>query len=73
MNKKNKILRGEIPIGAAHTLSDLAIWVEEVNPEIIVIPMGHPLRSIKEFNPNHKYTWKYFRGIKIKYLNQTTK
>lgn len=60
MNKK-------IPIGAAHTLSDLAIWVEEIKPEVIFIPKNHPLRAIKEFNPGQKYTWTHFRGINIEY------
>lgn len=57
----------ETPIGAACTLSDLAIWVEEVKPEVIFITKEHPLRAIREFNPNKPYTWDSFRSIPITY------
>lgn len=56
-----------IPIGAAYTLSDLKVWVEEKHPTIILIPEGHPLRSIREFNPGKEYSWKICMGIPIEY------
>ncbi len=57
------------PIGAACTLSDLKVWVEEVNPDIIAIPKGHTLTCIRQFNPwqHPQETWSIFRGIPILY------
>lgn len=58
-----------IPIGAASTLSDLKVWVEEIRPEAIGIPQGHTLTYIRQFNP-WKYpdeSWDTFRGIPIFY------
>ena len=59
-----------IPIGAACTLSDLKAWVEEANPDVIVIPVGHTLRAIHEFNPGHTDTWTSFRTIPIEYEDE---
>jgi len=59
----------QTPIGAASTLSDLKVWVEETRPDRIYIPENHPLRSIREFNPAQTYTWDFFMGIPIDYEN----
>lgn len=62
-------MRVSTPIGAASTLSDLKVWVEEIDPEIIAIPKDHYLTHIRQFNP-WKYpdeAWNTFRGIPILY------
>lgn len=64
-------MKVSIPIGAACTLSDLKVWVEEVNPEVIAIPKGHTLTHIREFNPwdyQKEDVWTRFKGIPIFYV-----
>ncbi|GEM_PF-7057724 len=55
------------PIGAAQTLTDLRVWLENVKADEIYIPKNHPLRAIREFNPEYSETWKTFDGVKIIY------
>ena len=61
-------MKVSIPIGAASTLCDLKVWVEEVKPEVIGIPKGHLLTHIRQFNPwGSDEVWDSFRAIPILY------
>ncbi len=56
------------PIGAAYTLSDLKVWVEECSPDVILIPKAHLLTHIREFNHEYKDRWNTFNGVPILYV-----
>lgn len=67
LKKQKQQTRKEIPIGSVGTLSELKVWVDEIKPDVIVIPINHTLTHIREFNHNFKEKWTSFNGIPIEY------
>lgn len=63
-------MKVSVPNKKVKNLSDLSVWVKEMNPEIIGITKNHPLTKIKGFShwsePKIE-VWHNYKGIPVFY------